>query len=182
MLIATPHGVLLMHAAYLIYSCQYKSHEFNWHSYRKTGKSLSIIIEKVPCMQWWEREPSDERGWACFSSCIWNAVLAVHFLLATVLHRSRWTDRLMPLYNIVAWTLPIMMLLPLLIVGNLGYTPTYQTSCYIANNKWNLAVYEAPAIGIVPLICAVTTALCYTFIIISLYRKVGGYNTCLLFF
>ena len=56
----------IMHAAYLIYSCQYKSHEFNWHSYRKTGKSLSIIIEKVPCMQWWEREPSDERGWACF--------------------------------------------------------------------------------------------------------------------
>ena len=29
-----------------LFSCQYKSHEFNWHSYRKTGKSLNIIIEK----------------------------------------------------------------------------------------------------------------------------------------
>ena len=44
------------------------------------------------------------------SSCIWNAALAVHFLLATVLPRSRRIDRLMPLYNIVAWTLPIMIL------------------------------------------------------------------------
>ena len=50
-----------------LFSCQYKSHEFNWHSYRKKGKSLSIIIEKVPCMQWWEREPSDERVGLAFT-------------------------------------------------------------------------------------------------------------------
>ena len=109
------------------------------------------------------------------SSCIWNAALAVHFLLATVLPRSRWIDRLMPLYNIVAWTLPIMILLPLLIAGKLGYNPTYQASCFVADVKWSFAVYAAPAGGVVPIGCAVTTAICYTFIIISLYRKVSGF-------
>ena len=122
--------------------------------------------------------------WCGISSCIWNAILAVHFLLATVLHHSRWTDRLIPLYNIVAWTLPFMILLPLLITGKLGYTrrtPTYQTSCYVVHNQHNSANHVDLAIGLVPLICAVITALCYTFITISLYRKVGGCNTCLLF-
>ena len=121
--------------------------------------------------------------WCGMSSCIWNAVLAVHFLLATVLHRSRWTDRLMPLYNVVAWILPCMILLPLLITGKLGYTLTYQTSCYIADNKQNSssAVHVTPVLGIVPFICTFITVICYSFISISLYRKVSGYNACLLF-
>ena len=113
--------------------------------------------------------------WCAICSYIWSAVLAVHFLLATILHHSKWTDRLMPLYNIVAWTLPIIVLLPLLITGKLGYTPTYQVSCYLAvgseRNAFRKAM-EITALWIEVVICGVITVISYTIIAVYLYRKV----------
>ena len=112
--------------------------------------------------------------WCGISSSIWSAVLAVHFLIVTIVRHSRWTERLMPLYNIVAWTLPTVILLPLLITGRLGYTPTYQTTCYLAiGGKLNAAqVMKTSAIWIVVLTCAIITAVCYTVIAVYLYGKV----------
>lgn len=70
---------------------------------------------------------------ACISSShIWTAALAIHFLLATILNSTNWSERLIPLYAIVAWTLPIAIALPILITGKLGYTPTFQASCFIS--------------------------------------------------
>ena len=41
------------------------------------------------------------------SSYIWTSVLAVHFLLCTVFSCPNWSDKLMPLYTVVAWTLSL---------------------------------------------------------------------------
>ena len=117
--------------------------------------------------------------WCGISSSIWSAVLAVHFLLATILDRSRWTAKLMPFYNIVAWTSPLVILLPLLITRKLGYTPTYQTSCYIANDGKEVLnaaqVIKESAVWIIAATSAVIIFACYTIITIYLYRKVSGY-------
>ena len=115
--------------------------------------------------------------WCGISSAIWSVVLAVHFLLAIVLSDSRWTERLIPLYNIVAWSLPIVIVLPLLIAGQFGYTPTYRTTCYIsasssAKEAIGVEVIEESAAWIILLVFAATTAISYVVIFVLIYRKV----------
>ena len=115
--------------------------------------------------------------WCGISSSVWSAVLAVHFLLATVFNRSKWTERLMPLYHIVACTLPTIVLLPLLISGQLGYTPTYQVLCYVsATTSINIPQIaqsvEECVVWAVVLLFTIVTASSYTVIIAQIYSKV----------
>ena len=115
--------------------------------------------------------------WCGTSSSIWSAVLAVHFLLATVFNRSSWKERLMPLYNIVAWTLPLIVLLPLLICGKLGYTPTYRAFCYMrasANTKETevVDVLKESVMLVMMSVFTILTALSYAILFVYIFRKV----------
>ena len=69
--------------------------------------------------------------WMLGSSFTWTAVLALHFFLVTVCTHSTWPHKLMPLYNIVAWLVPLAYTLPLLLLGKLGYDPTFIWTCFI---------------------------------------------------
>ena len=69
--------------------------------------------------------------WTLGCSFIWTSVLALHFLLVTVCTRSTWPHKLMPLYNIVAWLVPLFYTLPLLILGKFGYTPSNTWTCFV---------------------------------------------------
>ena len=124
--------------------------------------------------------------WCVMSSSIWSTVLAMHFLLASLLSEPRWTERLLPLYNIVAWTLPIIVALPLLITGQLGYTPTYLTYCYISttiNQKELTGVialkYSAP--WLILSLSSFITVVCYAFIFAFIYKKVCVENSHYIF-
>ena len=64
------------------------------------------------------------------SSFIWTSVLAVHFFLVTVCSRSTWPHKLMPLYNIVAWLVPLSYTLPSLLLGKLGYDHSFTWTCF----------------------------------------------------
>ena len=112
------------------------------------------------------------------SGYAWTALLSVHFLLATVLSHSSWTERLMPLYNTVAWILPIIVSLPLLLFGKLGYTPTYPTICYVSSyvaehesSKAKFTVEEEIAWD-VEAVCAIITVVCFIIIIVCIRFKV----------
>ena len=112
------------------------------------------------------------------SGYIWTAILAVHFLLATVLSHSSWTERLMPLYNTIAWTLPIIISLPLLLSGKFGYTPTYPNSCFISANVEEyesseaiLTVEELIA-WCVEAVCAIITLMCFVVLFAFICCKV----------
>ena len=120
--------------------------------------------------------------WCGISSSIWSVVLAVHFLLATVLNDSRWTERLIPLYNIVAWSLPIVILLPLLITGQLGYTPTYRVICYIsasssAKESKGVEIVEESVVWVVVLLSVIIMAASYAAIFTVIYSKVHNYDS-----
>ena len=115
--------------------------------------------------------------WCAMSSSIWSTVLAVHFLLASLLSESRRTERLLPLYNTIAWTLPTIIVLPLLITSQLGYTPTSLSLCYIslsssANEAKGVVVVEHSVVWIVLLLSSVITALCYAVMFVIIYKKV----------
>ena len=111
------------------------------------------------------------------SGYVWTALLAVHYLLLCTVDSS-WTGRLMPLYNILAWTLPIIVSLPLLISGKFGYTPTYPTTCYISayvaeheSSKATLSV-EEEIVWAVQVACIIVTAACFVIIVAYIRCKV----------
>ena len=114
-----------------------------------------------------------------FSSYTWSAVLAIHFLMIIVLNYSSWIEKLMPLYNIVAWILPLTLYLPLLISGQLGYTPTQQTSCYISAEatygvKQTVKITETNIIVFLAMLSSIITAICYIAIVVYLCGRVRG--------
>ena len=67
------------------------------------------------------------------SSMLWTSMLATHFSLIVMCnHLRRWNNKLLPLYNIISWGVPLTIALPLLVFGLLGFTPTLRSSCFIA--------------------------------------------------
>ena len=59
--------------------------------------------------------------WAYQSSLFWTSILAIHFFLITIFHHYTWTDKLLPLYNIIAWIVPLATTLSLLVLDKIGY-------------------------------------------------------------
>lgn len=77
-------------------------------------------------------------------SFAWTTILAVYLYLVIVKNKIRLANQLMPFYHIVAWLLPLLITLPLLIKDKLGYTPYAASNwCFIKytlpNDEWNYA-------------------------------------------
>ena len=69
------------------------------------------------------------------SSFVWTLVLAIYLYWTIVKKEVRTVNRLFPLYHVIAWGLPIAILLPLLILNKLGYSPVAASGwCYIRTN------------------------------------------------
>lgn len=117
------------------------------------------------------------------SSYAWTSVLAVHFLVATVLRGPTWNEKLMPLYNVIAWILPIVVSLPLLVTGKLGYTPTYQATCFIsadgAEQETSMLklILETVVLWSTEVLCTVVIIVCYIIIFTYICCKVQ--NPCM---
>ena len=73
--------------------------------------------------------------WAYQCSLFWTSILAIHFLLITIFHHSTWTDKLLPLYNIIAWIVPLASALSLLVLGNVGYNHYLTSTCFLRSPK-----------------------------------------------
>ena len=105
--------------------------------------------------------------WALGSSFTWTSVLAIHFFLMTVCTRthSTWHHKLMPLYNITAWLLPLSCTLPMLLLGKLGYTPTVTWSCFIRPTKGDYLL-QWDILQIAAAVCIFLGYTCVLFIVI----------------
>ena len=73
--------------------------------------------------------------WAYQCSLFWTSILAIHFLLITIFHHSTWTDKLLPLYNIIAWIVPLASTLSLLVLGYVGYNHYVTWTCFLSKNE-----------------------------------------------
>ncbi len=70
--------------------------------------------------------------WSTMSSYCWNSILAFYFFLILVYGNKKLANRLIPLYNIVAWIGPLLIVFPLLVENKLGYAPYVASNwCYI---------------------------------------------------
>ena len=79
--------------------------------------------------------------WMLGSTFTWTSLLTLHFFLVTVCTRSTWPHKLMPLYNIVAWLVPLSYTLPMLLLGNLGYTNYLTWTCFVMSTGVNDDAY-----------------------------------------
>ena len=102
--------------------------------------------------------------WSALCSFAWNAILAIHFLLATIFNCPAWINKLLPLYNIVGWGVPLAIVLPLLIVDKMGFEPDTRT-CF---TRWAVHAAQYVVVGLwyIPeILCTVIILVCYIAII-----------------
>lgn len=80
--------------------------------------------------------------WSSLCSYAWTNILAVHFYLKIVQHQTQRRDaKLIPIYNIVAWGGPLLIMVPLLATGKLGFSPYVASNwCYVADRSTTLNV------------------------------------------
>ena len=76
--------------------------------------------------------------WSTMSSYLWTSILAFYFFLVLVFNRSALAGKLLPFYNILAWAVPLTIMIPLLLTDNLGYAPFVASNwCYIKDNHYS---------------------------------------------
>ena len=106
--------------------------------------------------------------WMLGSSFTWTSVLALHFFLVTICTRSTWPHRLMPLYNITAWLIPLFYTLPILVLGKLDYDPLFTWSCFM---RWPTKRNYLIQWDILEMTTAACLFLCYTCVLFSIFLK-----------
>ena len=107
--------------------------------------------------------------WMLGCSFTWTSVLAVHFFLVIICTRSIWPHKLMPLYNIVAWLVPLAYTLPMLLLGKLGYNTTLMWTCFMRYG-------DAPQWDIQEMASTVWIILAYSCLLFTVFLKSVSVN------
>ena len=119
---------------------------------------------------------------ATMSSYLWTLILAVYFYLAISHNSTQVATRLMPVYHVVGWGLPVLVALPLLCAGKLGYAPFVSGMwCYLEVDKNFRTVppfsvtntWTAVAIQLPEIIFYVAILMLFFLPWIRIYRQVG---------
>lgn len=70
--------------------------------------------------------------YATMSSYFWTIILALHFYVTFAQGRPTFTKKLIPLFHLIGWGIPILIVFPLLCAGKLAYAPFVTGMwCYI---------------------------------------------------
>ena len=76
--------------------------------------------------------------WSTLASFCWTCILAFYFFLILVFNKSTLAYQLLPIFNIISWTGPLLIVVPLLVTRNLGYAPYVAANwCYIKDNDFS---------------------------------------------
>lgn len=77
-------------------------------------------------------------SWSSLVSFCWTVILAFHFFLIIVFKRFQFARKLVPWYNIFAWGVPLVIVVPLLVTDKLGYAPYAASNwCYIKDYDYH---------------------------------------------
>lgn len=120
-------------------------------------------------------------SWSSICSFGWTCVLAVHFYLVLQIKRKTLHSKFLVWQNVVIWIFPLLILLPLLADGKLGYSP-YATSnwCFIRRKKTKPGVnIEEIALMLIggkfwEIISYVLVVIMYTLTNLKFHKHVSG--------
>ena len=99
--------------------------------YRETEHDACEVFEVICEIQ------SFITTWSSLCSFAWTSFLALYFYLLVVRNKHALAIKLLPWQNIVAWGIPLVIVLPILVVGRLGYAPYAASNwCYIKDSNY----------------------------------------------
>ncbi len=106
--------------------------------------------------------------WSTMSSYCWNCILAFYFFLVVGYSNHKLANRLIPLYNIVAWIGPLFIVFPLLVLNKLGYSPYVASNwCYIKDMDYTTSISKKIDTIVYILIAGkLWEIICYVFILV----------------
>ncbi len=109
------------------------------------------------------------------SSFIWTTTLAVYLYVSVVHNKGPQAQRFFPLCHILGWGLPLIVTVPILATGNLGYsTLAVSTWCYIESSDAEKGVYLPFLAGkLWEILCYIAVFFFYALIKIFLRQQVG---------
>ena len=112
-------------------------------------------------------------AWTSVACYVLTSALALHFYLH-FRNRAALAARLIPVYVIVAWAGPLLILFPLLCLGQLGYSPYAASNwCYVKDEKYSEPLSHKYATTIFIIIAAWLWE-CISFVmVVVLYGKIG---------
>ena len=96
--------------------------------YNKTEHKECQVFEDICVAQ------ATLTGWSMLTSFLWTTILAFYFYLIIVYRRVQVAARLMPLYHIVAWGFPLLIIIPVVATSHLGYAPYAASNWYFVKN------------------------------------------------
>ena len=80
-------------------------------------------------------------SWSSLASFSWTVALAFHFYLVIVYNRRASASKLMVFYHILAWVVPLFIVVPLAATKILGYAPYAASNwCFVSSPNVNLNV------------------------------------------
>lgn len=119
--------------------------------------------------------------WSTMSSYCWTCILAFYFFLILVFNKSSLALRLIPVYNVVAWITPLLIVFPLLVTSKLGYAPYVASNwCYIRDMQYDSSLSSKVEVIIYILIAGkLWEVICYVFIVILyLWIRISFVKVC----
>jgi len=81
-------------------------------------QSCNVLVFDALC-----RTQASITSWSSLCSFCWTMILAFYFYMVIVYNRKAIASRLVPLYNIIAWLCPLLVIVPLTALKILGYAP-----------------------------------------------------------
>jgi len=82
-------------------------------------------------------------SWSSLCSFAWTFILAFHFVMVMVFKRVLLASKLIPVYNILAWGGPLLIVVPLAVLGKLGYAPYAASNwCFVKDNDYSSHLKE----------------------------------------
>ena len=109
--------------------------------------------------------------WSSLCSYTWTNILAIHFYLKIVRQQTQHRDaKLLPLYNVIAWAGPLLIMVPLLATGKLGFSPYVASNwCYVKDENYSTSIKKNPLVIAVLLVAGELWVLITYFVAAGLY-------------
>ena len=116
--------ITVLALADLVYSISLIVAGINYFVYYKETKPENCEVYQIVCKI--QGFVTLLGSWSTF---VWTSALAFYFFMLYVFKVASLAMKLMPLYNILAWGLPVTIALPLLVLDKLGLYPGWLVCC-----------------------------------------------------
>jgi len=109
--------------------------------------------------------------WSSLCSYTWTNILAIHFYLKIVQQQTQQRDaKLLPLYNVIAWAGPLLIMVPLLATRKLGFSPYVASNwCYVKDENYSKSIKNNPLVIVLLLVAGELWVLITYFVAAGLY-------------